>query len=383
MPPLPSGDTEAMTGLSRTYKRLPYGEQQPPPPHVRNQGRPLPRARSLYEPYSRHGDSTAMGHLLDSRRSSRTRPPSNAGGIISRGGARDPEQQQQQQQQQWLFCPNDLLSTPTIRQGMGAQTEREFRYKGCNFICACARRLRLPQVVASTACVLFHRFFMRKSFTTYHHYDIAGTCLFLATKIEDKRVKLQTMSRVCAETALKKSSSTITSKNISNWNHTITRYEVVILETCCFDLTICHPYAILEEGCTKWSCNAHITKVAWAYVNDCMRHTLCLLYTPATIATAALYCAGCVHDSNFESRSIPLDDWLRTKRVSWHDVAECMLGIIDFYRYEDSYKSQNPKSVDASSMNASGPDIPRQLASSTYSFSPNSPPAFKSPGIAR
>lgn len=51
----------------------------------------------------------------------------------------------------------------------------------------------------STACVLFHRFYMMKSFVKFSHWEIGLASLFLAGKVEETPKKLNDMYKNAKE----------------------------------------------------------------------------------------------------------------------------------------------------------------------------------------
>lgn len=64
---------------------------------------------------------------------------------------------------QWIFTDDEILSTPSILDGLTAVDERCRRAKGVNFITQAGILLKLPQLTLAVASVFFHRFYMRKS----------------------------------------------------------------------------------------------------------------------------------------------------------------------------------------------------------------------------
>jgi len=77
-------------------------------------------------------------------------------------------------QSQWIFTEAEMLSTPSIRDGISAKDERCMRAKGSNFIIQAGILLKLPQLTLATACIFFQRFYMRCSLDIHkggiHHY---------------------------------------------------------------------------------------------------------------------------------------------------------------------------------------------------------------------
>ena len=64
----------------------------------------------------------------------------------------------------WIFKAEFLMASPSRKDGISAEDESKLRSKSVSFIEFLAKELKLHRFVASTACVLFHRFFAFQSF---------------------------------------------------------------------------------------------------------------------------------------------------------------------------------------------------------------------------
>ncbi|KAJ1966323.1 hypothetical protein GGI12_000166 [Dipsacomyces acuminosporus] len=242
---------------------------------------------------------------------------------------------------QWLFNKEDILNTPSLV-GNDYMTpagkcytlaeERNWRLRGCNFIHNVVRKLDLSQAVAATACVFFHRFYMRQSLIEYHAYEVAGACVFLATKVEEEKRSLKSITQVCAMVGAKGNEKEA-AKNRDNWLRHLKRLEVIVLENCCFDMEIVHPYQFISTLIAELNISVQVGKAALAHVNDCLRTVICLLYKPEIVAVAALYLASSVCEEpvshgivNAPSLHLQPDDAL--------EVEECVMDMIEFYQRE-------------------------------------------------
>ncbi|KAL1919465.1 uncharacterized protein VTP21DRAFT_2158 [Calcarisporiella thermophila] len=195
------------------------------------------------------------------------------------------------QRDKWLFPHEALSRTPSSRDGYSLDREKRDRAKGCNFINNVGLALKMPQITIATAMVFLHRFYMRYSLKDFHYYDIGGTCVFLASKVEETNRKIRDIITVCAQKALKKSERlelTEDSKEYIRWRDTILFNEEILLEALCFDLTIEHPYTSLIAIAKKLGVSKKLCQHAWGYINDSLRTPLCLIHRPETIAAAAL-----------------------------------------------------------------------------------------------
>ena len=74
----------------------------------------------------------------------------------------------------WLFAADEVLSSPSIVDGLSPKELRLRRAKGVNFIYQVGCLLQLPQLTQWVAGVFFHRFYMRYSMVEdkggLHHY---------------------------------------------------------------------------------------------------------------------------------------------------------------------------------------------------------------------
>lgn len=75
---------------------------------------------------------------------------------------------------QWIFTSDEILSSPSVLDGISPAEERLRRAKGVNFIYQVGVLLELPQTTLYVAGVFFHRFYMRSSLVEekhgVHHY---------------------------------------------------------------------------------------------------------------------------------------------------------------------------------------------------------------------
>lgn len=248
---------------------------------------------------------------------------------------------------QWLFRKEDLYRTPSLMSGLSYQHEKECRAKGVTFIMAVGMALKLPQLTMATASLFFHRFYMRHSLKECKFYDVGAACIYLATKTEESTRKFRDIILTCAQKAAKKDlQMDDQSKEYRLWKDTIIFTEEQLLETLCFELTVDHPYNIIT-----WLLDNHYTKdadqarklkqVAWAFLNDSCRTTLCLLYPAKTIALAAIHLAGKYMDENLNENLG--DIWRELYEPDVQDILDAGNEMIDQYAL---YSPKNSRSLD-------------------------------------
>ncbi|KAJ2654963.1 hypothetical protein IWW48_005797 [Coemansia sp. RSA 1200] len=243
--------------------------------------------------------------------------------------------------EQWYFTKEDLMNTPS-QAGSDYSTpctktyspaeERSWRSRGCNFIHNVVKRLDMHQFVASTACVFFHRFYMRQSLGQFHAYQIAGACVLLASKVEENKRSLKDIGYACAYVAVKGRAKEAAGSH-DTWQRLLQRLEIVVLENCCFDMDVTHPYGFIDTLAPEFGIPVYVAKSATAHVNDCLRSPVCLLYRPEVIAVAALYLAISVHGCDIK---VNLFDSCKVSLPSGaeRETEACVMDMLDFYRRE-------------------------------------------------
>ncbi|KAF2735091.1 cyclin-like protein [Polyplosphaeria fusca] len=240
---------------------------------------------------------------------------------------------------QWIFTDEELLQTPSILDGMSPEEERSHRRKGVNFILQVGMMLKLPQTTLSTAAVFFNRFLMRNSlkaragYKPLHHYQIAGTALFLATKVEENCRKMKELVVACVRVALKDPNKLVDeqTKDFWKWRDTILYSEDILLESLCFDLSVEAPYKPMYEMLKYYNLehNKRLRNAAWAFLSDSCLTQLCLLFTSRTIAAASLY-AGC----RMVEHELPSEDgkpWWEVQFVKLRDIRRACNLMADIY----------------------------------------------------
>uniref|UniRef100_A0A915PVY8 Cyclin N-terminal domain-containing protein n=1 Tax=Setaria digitata TaxID=48799 RepID=A0A915PVY8_9BILA len=90
----------------------------------------------------------------------------------------------------WLLTLDEhsiakLGNPPSLADGLDRKTELDLRYLGCEIIQSGAILLRIPQVAAATAQILYQRFYYQRSFVRHHFEYTVMACLLLASKIEE------------------------------------------------------------------------------------------------------------------------------------------------------------------------------------------------------
>lgn len=242
-------------------------------------------------------------------------------------------------EQQWIFTEDELLQTPSIVDGMPVEEERMLRRKGVNFILQVGMMLKLPQTTLSTAAVFFNRYLMRNSlkprqgYKPLHHYQIAATALFMATKVEENCRKMKELVVACVRVALKDPNKLVDeqTKDFWKWRDTILYSEDVLLEAMCFDLNVESPYKTMYDMLKYYGVehNKKLRNSAWAFLSDSVSTQMCLLFTSRTIAAASLYAGA-------RMAEVALDDddgkpWWEVQHVKLKDISRACNLMADLF----------------------------------------------------
>ncbi|KAF9547600.1 hypothetical protein EC957_008256 [Mortierella hygrophila] len=289
---------------------------------------------------------------------------------------------------QWYYQKEEFYGTPSQISGLSFPVEKESRHKGIAFIMMVGMHLKLPQLTMATAALFFQRFYMRRSFKDYKYYDVAATCIYLASKTEESTRKFKDIVIACAQKAAKKDSPIDdSSKEFRVWKDTIIYTEELLLETLCFDLSVEHPYHFLLNMFSHYQKDSQrgrkLKQVAWAFVNDSLRTTLCLTKSPKIVALAALYVAGKYLDENLMDSFGEF--WRESYEPHEREIHEAAGEIMDSYLMTSNRNGRSldkipPGSKPGSEYQENGTpsyggylNSPAKLATPVYGMDPDRP----------
>ena len=90
-----------------------------------------------------------------------------------------------------ILLPEMLSKSPSREDGVSAELEKDLRYLGCELIQSASILLKIPQVAAATAQILYQRYFYAKSFVR-NDFEVRCLCLFV---IVERNTPLSTACR--------------------------------------------------------------------------------------------------------------------------------------------------------------------------------------------
>ncbi|XP_062011987.1 cyclin-T1-3-like isoform X1 [Rosa rugosa] len=198
----------------------------------------------------------------------------------------------------WYFYRKEIEeNSPSRLDGIDLKKETYLRKSYCTFLQDLGMRLKVPQVTIATAIIFCHRFFLRQSHARNDRRTIATVCMFLAGKVEETPRPLKDVIIVSYEIIHKKDPAAvqkIKQKEVyEQQKELILSGERVVLATLGFDLNLLHPYKPLVEAIKKFKVAQNaLAQVAWNFVNDGLRTSLCLQFKPHHIAAGAIFLAA-------------------------------------------------------------------------------------------
>jgi hypothetical protein len=205
----------------------------------------------------------------------------------------------------YKLAPEMLAVSPSGRKGVVWQTELNNRFFCCEVLQTAGKMLLLPQSCISTAQVIFHRFFFRKSMTEVSSFAVSLTALYLASKAEESARSINSLivvfDRVLRRVHGLRTDASLDKRSAlyKEWQGAVLGHELQVLQELGFVLTVDHPhhYALrLMDELQAYVAAAGVQDDAWKQVaqrtwntiNDSMRTTLCLRFAPRVVAAAAL-----------------------------------------------------------------------------------------------
>ena len=122
---------------------------------------------------------------------------------------------------------------------------------------------------------------------------MATTCLFLASKVEETPKKLKDVIIEC----YKVQHSTVQppdpeSQELWRLKEQILICERELLRVLGFDLSVEHAYRPLLAYIKSISGTRDLAQIAWNFINDSLRTTICLQYAPRCLAAATVMMAS-------------------------------------------------------------------------------------------
>ncbi|KAJ2900168.1 Cyclin pch1 [Zalerion maritima] len=282
--------------------------------------------------------------------SSRTSPPRP----LSRRSAPTPRRASEPpspatRRKQWIFTNNEIISSPSVLDGLSPAEERLRRAKGVNFIYQAGVKLDLPQVTLWVAGVFFHRFYMRRSMVEScggsHHYNIAATAVFLANKTEENCRKTKDIIVAVAKVAQKNANLQIDeqSKEYWRWRDSILMHEEMMLELLTFDLKVENPFNCLYKYLRdlQQGRNKALRHAAWAFCSDACLTQLPLMLEAEDMAVAAIFFSSIYTGEKIDDMTNG-EPWWKSFETEESACTTAIEVMAQFYEENPLRKTENP-----------------------------------------
>ncbi|GAB4835552.1 hypothetical protein Ancab_000461 [Ancistrocladus abbreviatus] len=251
----------------------------------------------------------------------------------------------------WYFSRKEIEeNSPSRQDGIDLKKETYLRKSYCTFLQDLGMRLKVPQVTIATAIIFCHRFYLRQSHAKNDRRTTSTACMFLAGKVEETPRPLKDVILVSYEIIHKKDPAAvqkIKQKEVyEEQKELILLAERVVLATLGFDLNVQHPYKPLVEAIKKFKVAQNaLAQVAWNFVNDGLRTSLCLQFKPHHIAAGAIFLAA-----KFLKVKLPSDGekvWWQEFDVTPRQLEEVSNQMLELYEQNKNTASQGSE-VDGS-----------------------------------
>ncbi|CDJ61287.1 cyclin, putative [Eimeria maxima] len=250
---------------------------------------------------------------------------------------------------QIVLVPRKLQQrTPSMRDGLSRELEISQRIYGCHLIQRAGVLLRLEAVTVASAQTILHRFYYRKSLKKFDVRLVATSSLLLACKLEEDPRRVRSLIDIVQLLAKAEDANTqITQDNIDQFliDHDSPEFEMIRAETfrCeryilrelgfMVSQTLVHPHRYILQYIHALCKGDYIptnrlSQIAWGYLNDSMRTTLCCEVQPAVVAVGSIFLAACDLNIHLAKET----GWYELFDVTWEDVLKVCTRILSLYK---------------------------------------------------
>lgn len=200
----------------------------------------------------------------------------------------------------WIFPPDRLTSTPSIKRGITEDEELLQRQHAATLIRRIGIHLKdnfgKPSTLSMyTAMVYMHRFYVFHSFQKYPALKMAPAALFLAAKVEETPIRLEYIIKTTHMIQGPSPSSrplNIQDKIYEELQQELIKNENLLLQTLGFDLIVTAPHTSVITCGEMVKAPKTVTKLAYELATNSLHFTtMCLKYRPTTVACICLHMA--------------------------------------------------------------------------------------------
>jgi hypothetical protein len=168
-----------------------------------------------------------------------------------------------------------LKNSPSRKQGFSSSSERDIRIRATLYLRKAGIILRLPAHVAATAQVLMQRFYCVVSVGVIPLIDLAGGCLYLASKLEETPKRLSSIIVALdylrkREEGLPDSRLAVGGSDYFDYREGVLQAELTVLAKLGFNVHVEHPHGYLLNYISAMELNEipNFAQDAIDYLND-------------------------------------------------------------------------------------------------------------------
>jgi len=251
-----------------------------------------------------------------------------------------------------FLVPREYVeNSESRRDGVSARDEVILRVYGCELITRGCQLLKLHHQACATAQVIFQRFYVKRSFVDFKVDFAAMAATWLASKVEENPRALRWVLQVFYRIDRRRKGLPLTPLEytdpiFSNWRTNVTIAERYMLREFGFSIKVEHPHKLVLVLLSPQVLNASraLTQEAWNLLNDSLRTTACVQYTPETVACAMIKLA-----SKRAKEALPLNPpWWAMFDVREEDMQDCAQMVTRLYalpKIDDALVPQVAKEV--------------------------------------
>ncbi|ODM99994.1 Cyclin-related protein FAM58A [Orchesella cincta] len=226
-------------------------------------------------------------------------------------------------------------------------------FLGARFIFECGLKLEATPIAVATAACLFHRFFKEVETKNYDVYQIGGTCLYLAGKVENQHLRIRDIINVCYTSIHRNTPPLELGEAYFAFRDAIFQAELLMMRILKFKIAREHPHKFLthylksiEEWVGHEACYKNpLPRTSWAVLQDFHMDPAVTEYPPEALAVAAIQIALQVYGAQ-----VPLCS--EQGRNSWQMIvypgvqpdiqSEIMLKMLRVYDLENELLARFP-----------------------------------------
>ncbi|OLL23788.1 CTD kinase subunit beta [Neolecta irregularis DAH-3] len=256
------------------------------------------------------------------------------------------------------------LQKRTRGSAISEQKETQIRLQACAWIAAIGEHMHFPIRTIGTGMMLYHRFHLFYPITDFPFMDMAITCLFVASKMQDTIKKLRDILIVGYQIRHPNGPDiNPESQTMEDQRKRVIGLERMVLEIVCFDFRGRHAQGYLIKLTRYYRLNQEVARTAWKISVDCYRTFIPLKHTPQTIALSCLEFSGRLSGQRLSLQP----ESFCSKRVYVEAVIQDLLELYIHFRLQTIMG--NVHSED--DFMAIGIAINRESTSKSYSEQPN------------